>query len=384
MRNKIWPRAFVVVVAILAASVIAACGSSKTSTPSSAGATSSAAAPAATSSALTGALAKVEQPPNTIAISAPLPRKPPTGKHIAFLDCSQPTCPPFATGLDAAAKALGWTVTNIGFQPTPEAEVQALDTALAQKPSGIFVTGLPRSVISVPLAKAAAEHIPVVDGYDTNPVVAPFIANIDNLASGKFAPTAVADWVANDTGCKGDVANFSISTYPILVGATNVFESRLKRLCPGIVIKSYNAQATDVGTKIPGYVVTALQSDPKIKVAAFAFGSMTLGVPAALKSAGLSAQLVGYGADTPTNVQSVADGQESAETGYGLPYGGWRAMDAFARYFEGASAAVDTSAPNPGRLYVKSNSTGSVTFNTVGEEPLPKIASQFESLWHLG
>jgi hypothetical protein len=132
--------------------------------------------------------------------------------------------------------------------------------------------------------------------------------------------------VAIDTGCKWDVADFTIKTFPILAQGTSVFESTLRSLCPGITIKTTNAQATDVGTKIPGYVTTAVQSDPNIKVVAFAFGAMTLGVPAALKAAGLSAQLVGYGADTPTNVQAVNVGQEAAEIGFGLPYGGWRAQ----------------------------------------------------------
>jgi ribose transport system substrate-binding protein len=384
MSNSLWRRALVCASVVFAASAIAACGSSSNSESSSSasgGSDSTATTTKPSSGAAT--LAALEKVPDTIGISQPLPKRPPTGKHIVFLDCSQPTCPPFAIGLDAAAKALGWTVTNIGFQPTPEAEIGAMNTAIAQKPDGIFVTGLARSAIASSLASAQANHIPVVDGYDLNTVAPPIIANIANAASFDFAPKAIAHWVANYTGCKGDVADFTIKTFPILAQGTSVFESTLKSLCPGITIKTTNAQATDVGTKIPGYVTTAVQSDPNIKVAAFAFGAMTLGVPAALKAAGLSAQLVGYGADTPTNVQAVNVGQEAAEIGFGLPYGGWRAMDAFARYFEGASAAVDTTTLNPARLYVKSNSAGPITFKTVGEEPLPAIASQFEKLWHV-
>ena len=371
-------------VAILAALICAACGSSNSSSGAQSAATSPSTSNSGSGSSGAATILKLEKSPTSIAISTPLPRKPPTGKHIIFLDCSQPTCPPFLLGLKPAAAALGWTVSNISYQPTPEAEVGALEDAIHEKPDGIFVTGLARAVIQSALSQAQAAHIPVVDGYTTNAVKAPIIANIANGPSLNFAPQAVAAYVANVTKCKGDDADFTIKSYPILAHDTSVYESTLKKLCPSMTIKLTNAQATDVGTKIPGYVTTALQSDPNIKVASFAFGSMTLGVPAAMKAAGLNAQLVGYGADAPTNVQSVKEGQESAETGFGLPYGGWRAMDAFARYFENASTAVDTSAPNPGELYVKSNSSGPISFSNLGEAPPATIASQFEKLWHVG
>jgi hypothetical protein len=130
------------------------------------------------------AIRKLEKSPTSIAISTPLPRKPPTGKHIIFLDCSQPTCPPFLLGLKPAAAALGWTVSNISFQPTPEAEVAALGAAIQQKPDGIFVTGLARAVIQSALSQAQAAHIPVVDGYTTNAVKAQIIARVGKY----FAP----------------------------------------------------------------------------------------------------------------------------------------------------------------------------------------------------
>ncbi len=384
MRRVRVPRALWCTAAIVVALACAACGSSKSSAGSQ-----SAATPTSTSGSASGgasasaAVLKLEKSPIGIAISTPLPRKPPTGKHIVFLSCSQPTCPPFALGLQPAAKALGWTVSTISYQPTPEAEVAALETAIREKPSGIFVTGLARAVIQSALKQAQAAHIPVVDGYTLNTVQSPIIANIANGPSLNFAPMAVAAWVASDTKCKGDVADFTIKSYPILAHDTAVFESTLKHLCPSVTIKQINAQATDVGTKIPGYVTTALQADPNIKVASFAFGSMTLGVPAAMKSAGVSAQLVGYGADAPTNVQSVKLGAESAETGFGLPYGGWRVIDAFARHFEGVSTSVDTTAPNPGELYVKTNSNGPISWTNLGEASPASIAIQFKKLWHV-
>jgi ribose transport system substrate-binding protein len=320
--------------------------------------------------------------PTGINITTPLKSKPPTGKTIIFLRCSQPVCAGFEQGLTPAAKALGWNLKSVPFQPTPEAENQALLLAVQQHPSGIFMTGLDAATIQGGLAAALKAHIPVVDGYTLNPAKPPIIANVANGPSGNsFSPTAIANDIAADNNCSGDTALFSIPTYPILVYGTATIKAQLTKLCPKMKITTIQAQATDVGTKLPGEVTSELQSNPNIKYAAFAFGDMTLGVSAALKAAGISAKLFGYGAAEPTNVQNIAAGTEDGEGGYGIPYGGYRAMDALARYFEGMSTAIDTSAPNPGTLYTPANAKTVTGWSNMAVAPnMPQL---FYKLWHV-
>jgi ribose transport system substrate-binding protein len=320
--------------------------------------------------------------PTSINVTIPLKSKPPTGKTITFLRCSQPVCAGFEQGLTPAAKALGWTVKNIGFQPTPEASNQALTLAVQGHPSGIFMTGLDKAAIASGLAAAKAAHIPVVDGYTVNPAVAPIIANVANGPSGNsFSPTAIANYIAADNGCSGDTAVFTINTYPILVFGTATIKAALAKLCPSMKVSEIDAQATDVGTKLPSEVVSELQSNPNIKYAAFAFGDMTLGVPAAMKAAGVSAKLFGYGAAEPPNIENVASGAETAEGGYGIPYGGYRAMDAFARYFEGMPTTIDTSALNPGQLFTSANAKGVTSWSNLAVAP--DMPQQWYKLWHV-
>ncbi len=320
--------------------------------------------------------------PTSINITTPLKSKPPTGKTITFLRCSQPVCAGFEQGLTPAAKALGWTLKNIAFQPTPEAENQAMTLAVQGHPSGIFMTGLSAAAIASGLQAAKAAHIPVVDGYTTNPAVAPIIANVANGPSGNsFSPTAIANYIASDNGCKGDTALFTINTYPILVYGTSVIKAALAKLCPSMKVSVIDAQATDVGTKLPSEVVSELQANPSIKYAGFAFGDMTLGVSAALKAAGISAKLYGYGAAEPDNIENVAAGTEDGEAGYGIPYGGYRAMDAFARYFEGMPTTIDTSALNPGQLFTPANAKGVTSWSKLAVAP--NMPQQFYKLWHV-
>jgi ribose transport system substrate-binding protein len=291
-------------------------------------------------------------------------------------------CAGFEQGLTPAAKALGWTLKSISFAPTPQAEVSAIQTAVQEKPSGIFYTGLDRAAIQSALAQAQAAHIPVVNGYEVDGAKPPVIANIADGPRNEFAPVAAADWIAADGGCKGDTAVYTIPTYPILVYTTSKFVPTLKSLCPSMKVTVVNVQATDVGTKIPTDVTGTLQQNPNIKYVAFSFGDMALGVPAAMKSAGVSAKIVGYGAGEPGNVENVANGSEAAETGYNIPYGGWRAMDAFARYYTGDSYTIDTTAPNAGQLFTSNNAKGVTSWAqmaTVNDMP-----AAFEKLWGVG
>jgi ribose transport system substrate-binding protein len=394
MSSKFWHRVVGCACAVLVAGGIAACGSSSKSSTSSASAPASGTS-SATSSASSGtgttsggsssaaATVKADMKlPTGINITTPLKSKPATGKTIVFLRCSQPVCAGFEQGLTPAAKALGWTLKSVPFQPTPEASNQALLLAVQQHPDGIFMTGLDAATIQGGLAAAQKAHIPVVDGYDLNPAKPPIIANVANGPSGNtFSPTAIANDIAADNNCSGDTALFTIPTYPILTYGTATIKAELTKLCPDMKITVVDAQATDVGTKLPAQVTSELQSNPNIKYAAFAFGDMTLGVSAALKAAGISAKLFGYGAAEPTNVQNIAAGTEDGEGAYGIPYGGYRAMDAFARNFEGMSTAIDTSAKNPGTLYTPDNAKTVTGWSNMAVAPnMPQL---FYKLWHV-
>jgi ABC-type sugar transport system substrate-binding protein len=369
----------------LAGAVIAGCGSSSSSSSSSASssaaATTSAAASTGASAATQAAATAAQQTPTGIAITTPLKSKPPTGKTIIFLRCSQPVCTGFQQGLTPAAKALGWNIKYISFPPTPEGTLAALETAIRDKPDGIFSTGLDRAAIESAYKQAQAAKIPVITGYAVDNPAPPVIANIANGKTNLLAPAQAAAWIAADSDCKANIALFNIKLYPILVLTTTAFKADFAKLCPSATVTETDVQATDVGSALPANVVSQLQSNPKINYLAFAFGDMALGVPAALKSAGLSAKIVGYGAAGPSNIANVASGQEQAETGYGIPYGGWRAMDAFARYFEGMSPAIDTTAVNPGQLFSSKNASSTKGWDFA---QAPDYQAQFMKLWHVG
>jgi ribose transport system substrate-binding protein len=374
------------VVAALTAIVVAGCGSSSNSSTSSSGSSTSASSASSSNPQLAEAKKAADagqQPPTSIVIDKPLSKKPPTGKTIIFLRCSQPVCQGFQQGLAPAAKALGWKMKFQPFAPTPEGIQSAMNAAIKAHPDGIFETGIDIAILKTVLPAAQKAGIPIVSGYEPTAPAPPIIANIADGPRNELAPKLAADWIAADSAGKAHVAVFNIKLYPILNLTTNAFKAELTRVCPDCSVKEIDQQVTDVGTKIPANAVSNLQRDPKLNYLAFAFGDMSNGVPAALKGAGLQgkAKIIGYGAGSPANVANVAKGDEAAETAYSIPYGGWRALDAFARKFVGDDPSIDTTAVNPGMIFTKANAKGGTSWDY---SVAPDYQAEFKKLWHVG
>src|SRR5579871_6243805 len=144
--------------------------------------------------------------PKSIDITTPLKKKPPKGKTIVFLVCSQPVCQGFQDGLNPAAKALGWKMKYIAFPPTAAGEVAAFNQAISLHPDAIASTGLLRATIEAPYKTAQADHIPIATGYATDAPAPPVIANVADGPHGNApTPKAIADYIAVKSNCKADV-----------------------------------------------------------------------------------------------------------------------------------------------------------------------------------
>jgi ribose transport system substrate-binding protein len=372
------------VAAALTAIVIAGCGSSSSSSTSSSGSSTSASSGSSSNPQLAEAkklAAAGQKAPSSIVVDKPLSKKPPAGKRIIFLRCSQPVCQGFQQGLAPAAKALGWNMKYQPFESTPEGIQSAMTAAIKARPDGIFETGIDYAILKSVLPAAQKAGIPIVSGYEPTAPSPPIIANVADGPRNQLAPKLAADWIAADSNGKAHVAVFSIKVFPILTYTTKAFTAELKRVCPDCSVKEIDQQVTDVGTKIPANAVSNLQRDPKLDYLAFAFGDMSNGVPAALKAAGLNAKIIGYGAGSPSNLANVAKGIEAAETAYSIPYGGWRALDAFARKFVGDDPSIDTTSVNPGQIFTKANAPSGTSWDY---SVAPDYQAEFKKLWHVG
>jgi len=158
----------------------------------------------------------------------------------------------------------------------------------------------------------------------------------------------------------------------------------LKNWCPACTNKVVNQQITDIGTTTPQSVVSTFEADPSLQYAVYSFGDISLGVDAALKTAGLLGKVQQVG-QNPT-LQDLADLRSKtalAYTGYDSAVVGWRVIDYFARASEGQSLSSVINVPLPSQLLTQQD-IGSMVADSSGYFLAPTdYQAQFEKLWHV-
>jgi ribose transport system substrate-binding protein len=380
-------RAWVLPVLLATASVLAACGDD-----GNGGGSSGSASSGQTSAGVAAAkayLATREANPTEIQPSAPLSKKPESGKLLVKLVTPQPVTAVVSDGTKAAAEKLGWEYKAIPVEATAEGIQKAFQAALELQPQpvAIEVSGYPKVTFAAQLAKAKEKGIAVISESTTD---APntgdgIVALLDGPPQVQVWGKDIAAKVIADSNGSAQVAMFSVSAYPILGEFVKGFKDAMTEWCPtDCSVTDVDQQATDIGTKTPSSVVSTLQRNPKIKYAVFSFGDMTIGVQAALKGAGLSDK-VKIAGETPTvaNIKAVKDGTELAWTGFAAPVLGWRTVDAAARHVNGDPIDVASTAELPTQVITKENVDKIATDSSGYYVGLSDYGDKFADLWLL-
>jgi ribose transport system substrate-binding protein len=151
-----------------------------------------------------------------------------------------------------------------------------------------------------------------------------------------FYGVLMADYAAVTSTTK-QISFIGLPTFPVLSTVQQGFEDEIAAVCPDCTVDVTEVAVTDLGTNLPGTVVSALQSNPELDMIVYAFGGMLFGVPEAIESAGLQDQAVAVSqAGGPLNFGYITAGQHQvAEIGLASELMGWRAVDAAARILAG-------------------------------------------------
>ena len=377
--NKAWAPALLAAAGL----ILAGCGGSDATTTSDPAAAGSDSGVVAAKAYLAGQQAN----PTSIEMEEPLSKKPDSGRLVVKLVTPQPVTQVVSDGTKAAAEALGWTYKAIPVAATAEGIQKAFQAALELQPAplGIEVSGYPKVTFAAQLAEAKKRGIAVVSESTTD---APstgdgIVALLDGPSQVQLWGKAIAAQVVADSNGKAQVAMVSVSAYPILGEFVKGFKDAFAQWCPTTCsITDLDQQATDVGTKTPTSIVSALQRNPKINYAVFSFGDLTIGLHAALNAAGLSDKVKVAGETaTAANLQAVKDGTELAWTGFAAPVVGWRTIDAFARFANGDDLASASSTPLPTQVVTKANVDGILTDKGGFYVGVGDYADQFKKLW---
>ena len=278
----------------------------------------------------------------------------PAGKKVYYVQCSVPVCEEIRGGIEAAAKKLGWTLETTAHKDTPETVAAAFDAAIAAKPDVVLTSGNPREWFAPQLKALEAAKIPVIAWSMPEPYE-PGKGISANLLSGDdyyFYGALMADYAAAKSTSK-HVMFVGLPVFPVLSLVQKGFAEEIAKVCPDCKIDTMEAAITDLGTNLPGQIVSKLQADKDLDFIVYAFGGMLFGVPDAIESAGLLSQAKAISqAGGPMNFAFIEGGKHQvAEVGLASELLGWRAIDVAARVLSGTGPGRSTppaAAATPG------------------------------------
>jgi ribose transport system substrate-binding protein len=324
-------------------------------------------------------------PPTDIQVTEPLTKTPPKGKHVIFLQCELPACARYVNGVKDATNALGWKTDFQVFKGS--APAAALEQAVAQKPDYIAITGIPESVLKVPLAKAHAANIPVISGADPEP---PSDKGFALQVGGTLVPDAenVLHWIIKDSGSKANMVAVTIPQFPVLNGETDFLKSELPKLCPDCSYDQLDVTIDEVGAgSVPQKLTGYLQAHPDVDYVFFTFSDLGKGVGPVLQKSGLDkVKLTGCCGDSG-NAKEVASGDSNAWTIAPNEYSGYAMVDGMARLSVGMPITAELAKavmPSPSWV-VDSPASVDLLKPTGGDWPGPEnYGAQFQKLWGVG
>lgn len=376
-----------VLLAVVATLSLAACSSSSSSGSSSSG-TASSGSSSSSSSGLSSAdqagLAKAEalvasqtQRPTTITDTTKVTKPIPKGLTIDFIPCGSPECTLEGNIVKQAAAAVGWNTVILSNDGTPQGDKAAFTQAVRNKAAAILYTAIPASTFSslLPQLKANGTFISTCCVTDAVGPSTGIGYAIDIPAQVGPVGGSQAAWVAANSKDTADSVFVNIPAFAILASQATDYKSGMATYCPTCKVDEIDVALANLSTA-PSTIVSYLRAHPSVDYVVASTDAITIGLPAAIKAAGLNnVKIVGQGA-TPTNIQYLHSGQEAADVAF--PY--YEVMYAMvnAAIQDKAGMTVAPSVAPPAWLLTPQNAP-----NTTAQV-FPVVStyqSQYQALW---
>jgi ABC-type sugar transport system substrate-binding protein len=356
--------------------VVSGCSASKPAASSSspAGSASGRSNAGSDAGSAKAALQTLLAQPTELPLTTPVGKPVPKGKTVAFISCASADCNQIAGLLKSQASLLGWTIKAINTDGSPQSTRKAFEQVVSMHAAGVISVTSDRSVYAslIPQLKANGTFNAVACGAD------PQGNGIDYTICGpsQTAPVggAMATYMAADSDGKVNALYVNVPAFSTLTPIGTDFASTLKKYCPSCASSKLDLPVTALGTDSTTRIVSYLRAHPKVNYVGLSLDSLAIGLPAALKAAGLHVKIVGEGA-APTNLQYLASGDEAASVAFPYYEVYLSCLDAIVRHVAGADQ-IPSRYP---RLWVLTKDNVKVSSNL--QPVVVDSVSKFHALW---
>jgi ribose transport system substrate-binding protein len=313
--------------------------------------------------------AEFETRPTSIGLKTPVAKPIPGGKKIAFVQCGVPACETEAGMLKEATDLLDWTLKPIPAGVTPESIQAAWEQAIREKPDAVVSSGFPRALYEKQLEKLGQMKIPVIQAYVADEPGNGLTAVVAGREASEIEGRGMADYIlANSDSDEVTAGLIYVNGFETTAIVAESLQAELEKQCPGCSAKSLEVPVASIGSDLPQRITSFFTSNPEIEWSQVAFNDMIVGLPTALKGAGIeNVNLLTLNLN-PAIAPYMEKG-EYLKLGFSIGFAEtyWREIDLLARYFNGEN-------------YEENMDDATLPFWAVTAENLPSTTEEFPTV----
>ena len=363
-----------VLLAVAAALSLAACSSSSSSSSGTASSSSSSASASGLSAADQAGLAKAQaivaseiQEPTAITDTVKVTKPIPKGLTVDFIPCGSTECTLEGNIVKQAATSVGWNTDILSNDGTPQGDKAAavLYTAI---PASTFASDLPALKANGTFISACCVTDPVGPSTGIGYV-------IDGPAQVGPVGGTQAAWIAVDSKDKANAVFVNIPAFAILASQAVYFKAGMATYCPTCTTSEIDIALANIASA-PDTIVSYLRAHPSVNYVVASTDAITIGLPEAIKAAGLTnVKIVGQGA-TPTNIEYLHSGQQAADVAFPYYEVMYAMFNAAVQYKAGMPVAASVAPPKWLLIPANAPQTTATVFPVV-----EGYKAQYEALW---
>jgi ABC-type sugar transport system substrate-binding protein len=364
----------------LAVLLIAACsssGGSASGTTGSGGGSKLSAADTAGLAKAEAVLAKYGLQPTQITSTGKITKPIPKGLTVDFITCgATPECTQEGQIVTQADTVLGWKTVVLNNEGTAESQKADFNQVVRSKAAAVLYSAIPASTFASDLPALRANGTFIAACCITDAVNSTTGIGYGVGLASQVGPVAggQAAFVAADSKDTASSLFVNIPDLEILNVQLKYYKDAMAGYCPTCQVTSLNIALANVGNA-PATVVSYLRSHPSVKYVVASTDAITIGLPAAIKAAGLTGiKIVGQGA-TPTNLVYMHSGEQAADVAFPYYEELYSMVTAVAQHEAGVP--VVPSVPAPEWILTPSNApTSTQAFPLVAD-----YEAQYKALW---
>ena len=282
--------------------------------------------------------------PTSITQSTRIDKPIPTGKKITFISCGVEACAVQGPILKQGAKILGWSVSQVGTDGSPEKVQNAIEAAVRNGTDAIILDAADPSTLGKAISDAKAKGVQFVTCCSLAQQGKDVLFNTGTPQQNAPIGDILAAKVVADSGGKGNAVYANVSAFAILAAVGTEFQKKYKELCPSCKYAQLDVPLTALGKDAPDRIVSYLRSHPDVNYVVLSeSGSLGAGLPAALQAAGLAnkVKIIGQGGNQQV-YQDVQSGKLIGVTPSALYGYDYSMLDALARKWAGVPVVKTT------------------------------------------